>query len=100
MDNENALKRMSILIREDQAKVLHENQLNMSGLIRDLIDDHFSEHKITLGVSEKTRKLYDQIVANTGMTDADLEKYLHQAMGQLLEEKIQSMMDLKKKNFS
>ena len=41
-------RRISLMIREDQHSRLLELGVNMSGLIRSLIDDHLSDAKITL----------------------------------------------------
>ena len=91
------LKRISLLVREDQHEKLTALGLNVSGLVRDLIDDHLSDHKITLAVSEATRNLYDRIVANTGSTDADVEVIFKDALGALLENKIAEMQQLSDK---
>ena len=78
---EPGLRRISLMVRADQHAALSEKGLNVSGLVRDLIDDYLSEHTITISVGEETRGLYDQIVANTGSTDEDVEVYLD---GQLI----------------
>lgn len=96
---ESPLKRISLLIREDQYEALTGRGLNVSGLIRALIDDYLSEHKITLSVSEATRELYDRIVSNTGSSDADVEKYLKVSLGTMLEDKIREMQQLQAKAF-
>jgi transcription termination factor NusB len=88
------LKRISLLVREDQYKNLTEKGINVSGLIRDLLDDYISEHKITLAVSEDTKQLYDLIVSNTGSSDAEVEKYLTVTLKNLLQDKIIYMQDL------
>lgn len=93
------LKRISLLLREEQYQALSERGLNVSGLIRDLLDDHLSEHKITLSVSEETRSLYDKIVANTGSTDQDVERYLRDALSAMLKDKILEMQDLQDRAF-
>lgn len=90
------LKRISLMIREDQYKELSSKDLNLSGLFRDLIDDYISEHKITIGVTEETKNIYDMIVSNTASTDADLEKYLRISLKELLQEKIEYMMKIHK----
>jgi hypothetical protein len=91
------LKRISLMIREDQYQQLNESGINLSGLLRDLLDDHLSEHKIVLSVSEETRQLYDLIIANTGSTDIDLEVYLKDTLKLLLSDKIKSMQQLEQK---
>lgn len=91
------MKRVSLLLKEDQYNKINDLGLNLSGLVRDLLDDYFSEHKITLSVSEETRKLYDLIVSNTGSTDEDVEKYLKDTLKVLLKDRIKQMQELEKK---
>lgn len=90
------LRRISLMVREDQHQQLLDSGLNVSGLIRDLIDDYLSHFKITLSVTEETRKIYDRVVSNTGATDGDLEKYLVKGLKELLKVRIQEMQDLEK----
>ncbi|SMF25280.1 hypothetical protein [Pseudobacteriovorax antillogorgiicola] len=91
-----SLKRISLLVRDDQYEALNQKGLNLSGLVRDLIDDYLSDHKITLSVSEDTRSLYDRIISNSGSSDQDLEVYFRQALEGLLDAKIKEMQALKK----
>jgi hypothetical protein len=88
------LRRISLMVREDQYQALSDRGLNVSGLVRDLIDDYLSEHKITIGVGEETRSLYDQIVANTGSTDVEVEVYFREALKHMLRDKIKAMQKL------
>lgn len=90
------LKRISVMIRDDQYEAISKKGLNLSGLVRDLVDDHLSEHRITLSVSEDTRSLYNQIVSNTGSSDMDIEKYLKDALKEMLNDKIVAMQELQK----
>ena len=94
---ERPLKRISLMVREDQYLSLSENGLNFSGLVRDLLDDYLSDFKITISVSEETRKLYDLIISNTGSTYEDLEVYFKQALKSMLKEKIKNMQALEKR---
>jgi hypothetical protein len=91
---EPSLRRISLMIRDDQYRALTDRDLNVSGLVRDLIDDYLSEHKITVSVGEETRHLYDQIVSNTGSTDVDVEIYFREALKHLLKDKIKAMQNL------
>lgn len=91
---EPTLKRISLLIREDQYERISERELNLSGLVRDLLDDYLSHHKVTVSVGEETRHLYDQIVANTGTSDSDIEQYFREALRSLLKQKIAEMQSL------
>ncbi|MEC7277739.1 MAG: hypothetical protein VXV96_15565 [Bdellovibrionota bacterium] len=91
-----SLKRVSLMIREDQHKTLTDKGLNASGLFRDLLDDYLSEYKITISVSQETKDVYDTIISNTASSDEDLEKYLRDSLKSLLKEKIDYMMDIHK----
>lgn len=92
MDSE--MRRISLVIREDQHQKMAEDNVNVSGLIRDLIDDHYSGHTITLHVSEETHALYTQIVSDTPKGDTDIEPYLRRALREMLSDKIKKMEKL------
>lgn len=87
-------KRVNVMLLEKQYQALIDQGLNISGLIRDLLGDYLSANSITLQVSEETRRLYDQIVSNTGATDADIEVHLRAALAQVLKGKIEQMQAL------
>lgn len=93
------LKRISLLIREDQYERISESELNLSGLVRDLLDDYFSSDAITISASKETKQLYDRIVANTGTDDAELEKHFRDSLRKLLKDKISQMQDLERSAF-
>ena len=88
------LKRISLMIGEHQHERIHDEKLNISGFVRGLIEDHFSDHVVTLSVSEKTHRLYREIFSNTGATDKDIEPYFIEALEKMLEERIQKMSKL------
>lgn len=89
------VKRISVLIEEDQYERLSKAQINVSGLIRDLLEDYFSDTKVTLSVSRKTRDLYEKIVSNTGATDKDIEPLLVQVLKDLLDVRLNKIKSLK-----
>ncbi len=93
---EPGLRRITLMVPPAQYKALTERGLNVSGLIRDLIDDYLSAHKVTVSVDKETRNLYDQIVANTGSTDVDVEIYFREALKHLLKDKIEAMQELQR----
>lgn len=95
--NNQELKRISVLVREDQYKALSKKNINISGLIRDLIDDHLSESKVTLAVTDETVELYNTIISGTGADDSQLEKYFRKSLKQLLNERIEFMKELSTK---
>lgn len=94
-----SLKRISLLLREDQYKKIVDKQVNLSGLVRDLVDDHFSDFKITLSLTEETHELYQKIIANTGGSDEDLEAYFKEALHQYLKQRIKEMQKMEKDCF-
>ena len=88
-------KRVNVTIAEEQHRLLGEQGLNVSGLIRDLLGDYLSDNVITLQVSEETRQIYDTVISNTGADDQELEIHLRKALACLLEEKIENMQVLR-----
>jgi hypothetical protein len=96
---EKPLKRISLMIRSEQYDRLVKEGINLSGLVRDLLDDHFSEHCITVTVNAETQKLYSRIVANTGTSDVEVEPYLRSALQALLKDKIQDLVKLEQVAF-
>lgn len=96
MSIERELKRISLLIGEDQYKKISDRSLNLSWLVRDLVDDYLSERKIILDVSEDTLTLYQKIVTGTGALDRDFEPYFKEALREFLKARIEGMLDLEK----
>lgn len=92
-----SMKSICLMVRADQYEQLHEMGVNMSGYIRDLIDDSISDHVITLTVDEETRKLYDRVISMSSQGDAELEPYLRTALKNLLDQNIKEMQKLQKK---
>ena len=99
MTGEENLKRISLMVKASQYESLSELGLNISGLVRDLIDDHLSHHKITIAVSVETRALYDRIVSNTGTADAEIERYFRDGLRALLGNRIAEMKALEEEAF-
>lgn len=95
MMNKN-LMRVSIMMRRDQHDDLHKMGVNISGYIRDLIDDRLSNHTIIINVGEDTRKIYDQIISHSGEQDRELEPFLREALRNMLADKIKQMQQLQK----
>ena len=87
--------RISLLIGDEQHQRLRDMGVNLSGLVRDLLNDHLTDSHIILHVGEKTKEVYQKIVSNTGATDADIEPYLMEALKQLLSDRIEEMQKLK-----
>jgi len=89
-------KRMNVLIRPEQHKRVAAAGLNMSGLIRGLLDDHFSEEKITLSVSPKVKEVYQLLISNLGAEDRELEIYFLEALDKFLADKTRQIDELRK----
>ena len=88
------LKRISLMIRENQYDKVNEEKLNLSGLVRNMLDDHFSGNKIVLHTSSATRTLYDKVMSNTGSSDTELEPYLQRAFQEFLKDKVKAIREL------
>ena len=84
---EEKYKRINILVRPDQHEKVMRSGLSLSGLVRDLLDDRFNENKITLSMSGKSKRLYDNIVSNFGVGDDELERFFVEALDQFLAER-------------
>lgn len=98
---ERDLKRISLLIGEDQYNEISKRKLNLSWLVRDLLDTYLNANAITLDVSESTRMLFEQIVGPNGDgLDSDFEPILKEALHSLLKIKIEKMKKLEKLAFS
>ena len=95
MTDRSPIKRISIMVREDQYEQLSQRGLNISAFIRDLIEDHFSEDVITLRVTKKSKALYDRVVSNTGATDAEIEPFLADVLRKLLDQRLSKIKVLK-----
>ena len=86
-------KRVNVLITAEQYARVNRLGLNLSGLVRDLLDDHFSGSHVTISLSRRVRRLYDQVVSNFGGTDEDLEPYLAEALPESSEAEVVSEVE-------
>jgi len=84
---EKKFRRINILITEAQHDKVLSAGLNLSGLVRDLLEDRFSDKRVVLSVTPETYKLYDLAISNFGVTDRDLERHFLTALDNLLSEK-------------
>ena len=90
------LKSICLMIRKEQHDQLHAMNVNISGFIRDIIDDRLSDHIITLNVSPETRSLYDRIISMSAKGDTDFEPFLRDALRNMLSAAIEDMQKLHK----
>ena len=95
-DHSENFKRVNVLLRPDQHERVVAGGLNMSGLIRGLLDDHFSDEKIVLSVSPRVREVYQLLISNLGAEDRELEIYFLEALDKFLAEKTRQIDDLRK----
>ncbi|MFA7275965.1 MAG: hypothetical protein WC043_04110 [Pseudobdellovibrionaceae bacterium] len=91
---EKSLKSICLMIRKDQHDRLQDMGVNVSGFVRDMIDDRLSEATVILNVSPETRALYDQIISTSPNGDIDLEPYLREALKNKLKDHITAMQKL------
>lgn len=90
-----AKRRVNITIPEHCYEQVAARELNLSGLITNLLEDHFANSTITLHVSEDTKYLYQQVVSNTGYEDPDIEVHLRVILQELLRRKIAELEHLR-----
>ena len=90
-------KRINVLITPEQHKKVTENELSLSGLIRDLLDDWFSDNTITLSVTNPTKKLYDAVISHFDVSDEDLEPHFVEALDKVLASRSKEIETLRKK---
>jgi hypothetical protein len=93
------LKRISLLIGEDQYEEISRRGLNLSWLLRDLLDDYFSQKKLTLEVSDETLEIYQKITNGTPFVDKEFEPFLREALHLFLKNRIEAMQKLEKTAF-
>jgi hypothetical protein len=93
---ERDLKRISLMIGDDQYETLSKKGVNVSWLVRDMIDQYLNEKKIILDVSDETLKIYQKVSSLTGGKNEEFETYFKQALHEFLKSKINEMQLLEK----
>ena len=96
-DQNDKFKRINVLVTPDQHRQVTDAGLNMSGLVRGLLDDHFSDEKVVFSISPRVKEVYNRVISNFGAGDADLEPYFLQALDQLLADKVRQIEALRKR---
>jgi hypothetical protein len=91
-----AKRRVNITLPESCYAQVTARGLKFSGFIANLINDHFAGSAIILRVSEDTKRLYEQVVSNTGYGDPDIEVRLRVVLQDLLGRKIAELEHLRK----
>jgi hypothetical protein len=90
-------KRVNVLIRPDQYERVSNSDLSLSGLVRDLLDDRFSDTTIMLSVDHDTKLMYDHAISNFGAGDHELSKYIRRALDEFLLDKEKEIEKLRRK---
>jgi hypothetical protein len=93
---ERDLKRISLMIGEDQYEALSKKGVNVSWLVRDMIDQFINERKIVLDVNDETLKIYQKVSGLTGGKNDGFETYFQKALHEFLKLKIDEMQRLEK----
>ena len=89
-------KRVNILIRPEHHQEVVTRGLSLSGLVRDLLDDRFSDTTIVLSVKKESKQMYDHIISNFGISDQELAEYVVEALDQFLQDKSKEIDQLRK----
>lgn len=88
-------KRINITIPEEYYQQVSAKGLNLSGLLTGLLGDHLAGNTVTIQVEETTKRLYDQVISNTGYNDSDVEQLLQVVLESLIENKIEQLEKLR-----
>lgn len=88
------LKRISLMIAEEQYEAISERNLNLSWLVRDLLDDYLNNTRITFTVHKDTLALYEKISGLTQLDDNAFDPFLREALKNYLKAQIAKMQTL------
>lgn len=90
------LKRVSLLLREDQHQALLQKSENYSATIRELIDAYLNQRTLMLPLSANTAQLIERIKVLTILTPVELERALERGLKSVLQEAIEKLKRLEK----
>ena len=94
-------KRVNITIPTSYHEEVHKRGINLSGLVREAIEDQLSENSITISVSKETHSLYRQIFNETQSDDSEFEPFLKKALQEfidfLIQNRVESLEEIKQK---
>jgi hypothetical protein len=89
-------RRINITMTESQHDELVQRGVNVSGLIRELVEQYLSPSTITLNVDPDTRSLYEEAVVRSGATEADVTARLRRMMSDLLDDRLKELEALRR----
>jgi hypothetical protein len=88
------------MIGDDQYEKISARKLNLSWLVRELLDAYLNDNEISLKVTNETRELYEKIIGGQSTDpDPEFEPFLKDALRKLLKLKIEKMQTLEKQAF-
>lgn len=82
-----ALKRVNIMIDDKLHARIQKDKLNLSAVIREKLEDHYSGHTITLSVSQKIKDKYIAMMELTNGSDKELSPFIEDALIKYLKHK-------------
>ncbi len=94
-ESSHKFKRINVLVRSDQYEKVNEVGLNMSGLIRGLLDDHFGDQRIVFSVSPRVKEVYQRMISNFGAENREIEAHFLEALDRYLEKKTHEIETLR-----
>jgi hypothetical protein len=83
-------KRVNITITPEYYEMVKKDNVNLSSLVREALEDHFNADKITLSVTKKTHGLYQQLFVEENASDKDFEPFLKDALKKYIEHVIKN----------
>lgn len=81
------LIRVNITLNEKLHKKVHTKGLNLSGLVREKLEDHFSNHTITFSVDKKLKNKYEELTSILNISDSDIQPFIDQAINEFIKVK-------------
>jgi len=87
-----SMKRLNITIDPAIVDKMHDAGIkNISGTIREALEDLLSDHKIILSVNPELKQKYHDILELTSATDQDLIPYIDEALTNFLEARMKDI---------
>jgi hypothetical protein len=94
---EESVHRINITVLQSQYETLTQRGLNVSALIRQLLDQYLGGRTITLHVDPETQQLFELLRSEAGVQHQDLVDELKPALRRLLDKRLKHLESLRKK---